>query len=96
MANKLRNFMQIRADALALGDLRLARAMDVEIARIGYRVPQGVHIYQEGAHETTQAIALEEQAIPEKVKRGRPPKPRCEHGNLLERCEDCRLEGTVE
>lgn len=82
MSKKLQMFMDARAAAVDRGDERLRRTMDVEIARLGYRVP-----------ETTQAPVME-QAIPEKSRRGRPPRPRCEHDMLLDRCPECSLEGT--
>ena len=85
MNNKLRNFMELRATAVARGDRGLQRAMDAEIRRLGYHPEM----------ETTQAAVME-QAVPEKPRRGRPPKARCEHGMLLERCPDCAEEGTVE
>jgi hypothetical protein len=78
MSNKLRNFMDLRASAIANGDRKLARTMDVEIARLGYHPKM----------ETTQAVVME-QAVPEKPRRGRPPRPRCEHDMLLERCPEC-------
>ncbi len=84
MSKKLQMFMSARAEAIARGDRRLARTMDVEIARLGYRAPE---------RETMQAVTME-QAVPEKPRRGRPPKPRCEHDMLLDRCPDCKLEGT--
>lgn len=82
--NKLRNFLELRENARRMGDTKLQRAMDQEMARIGYCAP-----------ETTQAPVME-MAIPEKPRRGRPPRPRCEHDMLLERCPDCKDEGTVE
>ena len=94
MANKLKMFMDVRSEAVARGDRRLQRTMDVEIARLGYRVPEGPFISVEGPQETTQAVGLMEQAVPEKPRKGRPPKPRCEHDMLLDRCPDCSLEGT--
>jgi len=82
--NKLRNFLEIRENARRMGDSGLQRAMDQEMRRMGYAAP-----------ETTQAPVME-MAIPEKPRRGRPPKARCEHDMLLERCPDCAEEGTVE
>jgi hypothetical protein len=82
--NKLRNFLDLRESARMRGDTGLQRAMDAELRNMGYCAP-----------ETTQAPEME-MAVPEKPRRGRPPRPRCEHDLLLERCEDCREEGTVE
>jgi len=60
--NKLRNFLEIRENARRMGDSGLQRAMDQEMRRMGYAAP-----------ETTQALVME-MAIPEKPRRGRPPK----------------------
>lgn len=78
--NKLRNFLEIRENARRMGDSGLQKAMDQEMRRMGY------------TPETTQAPVME-MAIPEKPRRGRPPKARCEHDMLIERCPDCSEEG---
>ena len=78
--------MQIRADAIAMGDRKLAHTMDVEIRRLGYRV--------EPERETTQAAVME-MAVPEKPRRGRKPQPRCEHNLIIPRCPECFPEEQV-
>lgn len=74
-----RDFLAIRAAARERGDWNLARAMDVELERLGYR--------EAGALEAT-AVRMPERAVTEK-RRGRPPRPRCEHDMLVGRCPEC-------
>jgi hypothetical protein len=72
---KAQMFRQALADARAQGDAGMVRAMRVELATLG-------------VFETTQADQLE-QVVPEKPRRGRRPKPRCEHGMIADRCLEC-------
>lgn len=68
----------------------MSRAMEVELTRMGYVDTAATNV----AVETTQAAPLPEQAVPEKPKgRGRPPRPRCEHGMIVDRCDECKKEG---
>jgi hypothetical protein len=71
-------FLQERADARARQDAGVERCMNVELARMGYQEPL----------ETTAQQPMQT-TLQEKPRRGRPPKPRCEHDMLVGRCPDC-------
>lgn len=49
----------------------------------------GVELQRLGAMETTEDTTALETVTPEKPRRGRRPKPRCEHDMILDRCPDC-------
>ncbi len=72
-------FLQERANARARGDRGVERCMNVELRRMGYVDPV----------ETTVAEPME-QVVPPPKRRGREPKPKCEHGRPPERCLDCQ------
>lgn len=74
--------LEMRARARASGDVNLERACNADLARYGYR---------DAPPETTAATEPEtmERAVPAKPKRGRPPRPRCEHGQIVGRCTAC-------
>ena len=76
----VRDRLEMRRRARALGDVSLERACNADLARFGHR--------DEGL-ETTQAEVLPERAVPPKPRRGRPPGPRCEHGKTAGRCGEC-------
>ena len=57
------------------------RCRTVELARMGYVDPPPL--------ETTQAAVMETTAGEKPKRRGRPPKPKCEHGKNPETCLDC-------
>ena len=80
---KIQMFRDARVRALACGDYSMARAMKIELANCG-------------DFETVVDEPEMERAVPEKPKRGRRPKPRCEHDMILDRCPDCRDEGMVD
>jgi hypothetical protein len=67
---------ETRARARAHGDAGMARMASVELARLGEL-------------ETTQDTTLLETVTPVAPRRGRKPKPRCEHGQIADRCVDC-------
>jgi hypothetical protein len=72
--------LEMRKYARKCGDVSLERACDADLARYGYR----------DAPETTTLQDLPERAVPEAPrKRGRPPRPRCEHNQIAERCAEC-------
>jgi len=75
-------FREMRAKARAVGDAGVVRMTDVELGRLG-------------PLETIEAVTDMETAVPEKPKRGRKPKPRCEHAMILDRCPDCSPEQQV-
>lgn len=75
-------FREMRAKARAVGDAGVVRMTDVELGRLG-------------ALETTEAVNEMETVVPERPKRGRKPKPRCEHGQIAERCIECNDELAV-
>lgn len=77
-------FLRERAKARARGDRGVERCMNVELNRMGYQEPPPV--------ETTTAPPMETTMVPG-PKKGRPPKPRCEHDMILSRCPDCSEDG---
>ncbi len=85
MENKLDMFLKAREEARLNADFSVMTAMNAELARLGYREPQA-------GLETTQAV-MPERAIPPKP-RGRPPRPRCEHGQIVDHCNECK-EGEI-
>lgn len=87
---KLELFLSTREDALARGDRSVVTTMNAELDRLGWREPANLLDRHETVLETTQAV-MPEAAVPKKA-RGRPPRPRCEHDMLVERCPDCSEE----
>jgi hypothetical protein len=83
-AARVANWRDMRAKARSVGDFSMVHTAGVELQRLGVGEPL----------ETTQGPEME-QAVPEKAKRGRKPKPRCEHDMILERCPDCSPEDQV-
>jgi hypothetical protein len=79
-------FLHERERARARGDRGVERCMNVELRRMGYREP---------ALETVVPEPLVEQAIPDPPKKGRRPKPRCEHEQIADRCVECNPELAV-
>jgi len=79
----MRDFVNIRAAARQRGDYGLADAMTAELERLGHKETPAAS----GAFETAVPEELE-RAVPEK-KRGRPPRPRCEHDRIVGRCVEC-------
>lgn len=86
MHPRARMFLHERERARTRGDAGVERCMNVELARMGYtNVPI--------PGETTEQPKLENtaQAAPGRpAKRQRRAKPRCEHGNPPDRCEECQ------
>jgi len=74
-------FLQERAKARSRGDRSVERCMNVELDRMGYR-------------ETVIPEPMETTMAPN-PKKGRPPKPRCEHNMIADRCPDCNDELAV-
>lgn len=70
---KIQMFRDALAQARAQGDAGMVRNCRLELAAL----------------ETTRDDSPLEQAVPGKPRRGRRPKPRCEHGLIAERCEVC-------
>lgn len=70
----------MRERARALGDVGLERACNADLVRHGYR---------DQPLETTAVAEMPEHAVPEKPRRGRPPRPRCEHDMIADRCPEC-------
>lgn len=75
----------MRARALAQGDHSQVRALDADLERSG-AIPEPGRSF--GVEST--AVELPERAVPEKPRRGRPPRPRCEHGRIADRCVECQ------
>ena len=72
-------FLAARDDARRRGDWGVYRAMSVELDQLGYT-----------ERETTAVVAPERATPPSAGKRrGRPPRPRCEHGQIVGRCVAC-------
>jgi len=85
-----------RADALRRGDRSVYREMDFQLQRLGVFVGPEPYPFPPLdpaalAQVETATVEMPERAVPPK-KRGRPPKPRCEHGKIPERCLDCQAE----
>jgi hypothetical protein len=78
-------FLQERENARGHGDRGVERCMDVELDRMGHR---------DHPVETTEQEQLERAVPAQPKRRGRPPKPRCEHDMLVERCPECSEGGT--
>lgn len=75
-------FLAARDDAKRRGDWGVYRAMSVELDQLGY-----------ADRETTTAVAPERATPrPPAKRRGRPPRPRCEHGQIVGRCLECEEE----
>lgn len=69
---KVDYYLRIRDDALASGDMGVARAITSDLRRWGV------------SEDAAQA------PVPRRGRgRGRPPKARCEHERIAERCELC-------
>lgn len=73
---KIALWQETRARARAHGDAGMVRMTDMELRRLG-------------ALETTQDTTVLEMTVPEKPRRGRRPKPRCEHDMIADRCPEC-------
>jgi hypothetical protein len=80
--------LAMRKYARGIGDASLERACNADLARYGYR---------DDAPETTQADVLPERAVPPAPQRaGRPKLPRCEHNNIVGRCDACEEEESTD
>lgn len=76
--------LAMREYARGIGDTGLERACNADLARHGHR---------DEPLETTLPVEVMERAVPEKPRRGRPPRPRCEHNQIIGRCVACEEEG---
>ena len=87
----VRDALQRREYARRSRDTALERACNADLARFGYDDQSALgHVRQQ---ETTVATVPEqEQAVPPAPKRGRRPLPRCEHGQIADRCIECNQE----
>jgi len=81
--------LSMREKAVAHGDLGTYRAITADLRRHGYADNDPRTRAGEG-FETAVPEGME-QAVP-KPKGGRPKLPRCEHGRIVGRCEECRHE----
>lgn len=86
--------LDARARARAFEDRGLERAVQADLDRLGYQDPPGRVVTGSGM-ETT-AVRAPERAVPqakqrprERGKGGRPPAPRCKHGQVEGRCRKC-------
>lgn len=75
-AGKTRMFREALARARAMGDTGMVRCCQAELTALG-------------AFETTQDATALETPTPAAPRRGRRPKPRCEHNMIADRCETC-------
>lgn len=75
-AGKILMFRDALARAVTAGDQGMARNCRVELATLG-------------VFETVEPVDDLERVVPEKPKRGRRPKPRCEHNMIVGRCATC-------
>jgi hypothetical protein len=90
--NQAELYLATQADALRRGDRGVWQEMAFQLKRMGVDTdpPESFPPLDPTALariETTM-VTMPERAVPEK-KRGRPPKPRCEHGKIVGRCLDC-------
>lgn len=81
MLQKAAMLRGVRDEARARGDRALEAAMTADLERMG------IHDAVAGGFETAVPEPLET-VVPRKG--GRPRLPRCEHGRITGRCEDCR------
>lgn len=79
---RAQSFMTARDRAEKRGDWNMVRCMNVELARMGYVDPATV---AEPVSNGNGSVAVEEP----KRKGGRPKLPRCEHGQIADRCQEC-------
>jgi hypothetical protein len=83
MHPKVRMFLQARDRAYVRQDMGIIRSMNFELRRLGVsdtatlQDPSGKHPASNG------------EGKPEPKRAGRPPKPRCEHGAIADRCTEC-------
>lgn len=84
-------FLDARARARAFGDRGLERAVQADLDRLGY-IDQSPTRIETGTGMQTTAVQAPERAIPhvKKNRGGRPPLPRCEHGQIQGRCTKCK------
>lgn len=102
---KLELFLATRADALRRGDRSVYRTMTAELERLGIVEdapgpvfpafnPATLAVAGSAPVMETATVDAPERAVPDAPKRrGRPPRPRCEHGKIVGReCLDCEEE----
>ncbi len=83
---KIREFLRVRDRAYAMGDVGVVRSMNAELQRLGVADtatlanPTGKHAKPAGT------------AVMDPKPMGRPKLPRCEHGNIADRCPGCNEE----
>lgn len=90
MPSRIELFLSAREDAARHGDRNLVRAMNADLARLGY-----VDAHGAGVRETATPAAMETPetpAAPPKNKGGRKRLPRCEHDKIEGRCRQCAAE----
>lgn len=85
--SKAEAFTEALVNAEARGDHNMARTMRVELTRTRRVNPAGLP-----PRETADPEPLERAVPPAPKRMGRPPKPRCEHGQIPERCARCNEE----
>lgn len=86
-------FLRTRAQARALGDRGLERAVQADLDRIGYVESAAVERVEIPSGLETTAVRAPERAIPQAPatrKGGRPPLPRCAHGKTPGHCTKCK------
>lgn len=87
MERKIASHLRDRDRARARGDTGMDRALSADLQRWG--VPYTATLANPSGKNGKRHTTVEKP--PEAPKKpGRPPKPRCEHGNIADRCEDCR------
>lgn len=84
MHPRITMFLRERDRARARGDQGVVRAITADLRRLGVSDfatlanPSGERPPAENGDGTRRG-------------RGRPPKPRCDHGAIADRCEECRI-----
>jgi hypothetical protein len=82
-------FINERDRARARGDRGVERSLTADLLRLGVPSEATLLSKPKTAQAAVAQAAASEQAEAPKKRAGRPPKPRCEHGNIADRCEDC-------
>ena len=84
MHPKLRMFLFERDRAYSRGDVGVIRSMNVELRRLGV-ADTATLANPTGKHAKATAVM-------DPKPMGRPKLPRCEHGNIADRCPECNEE----
>ena len=96
-SQKILQFLRYRDQAIARRDWGLHRSLTADLRRWGvpddatFVHPSGKPVHASMQPEETAAVAVTDEEA-QRSKGGRPRLPRCEHGNVTDRCEFCNPE----